>query len=342
MQKVNLEQVLELLINEEHEEASNLLHTWFVGKSKEIHESLMQEDDDILEDERLQDIQDDKDEIESEEYFGEDDLGDEDSDVIDGEEEVAGDEVEGDIDGEEAADDIAAELGADDEAGEEAVEDKVEDLEAQLADLKAEFEKLMGGEEEAAGEFGDDEAGDEFGGDEVVADLDEPAEESFAFESEEVSEDEEAVEESEEVSEDEEVVSEDEDFDDLTESFELEAVADPNLSGDKEVGDDGDKIAVNDVSPIPQKKGADRVGGKPVEIKAKEHKGYEREASPEVKSKPLLKNQVKNAKADLTSVSKEGDKSAVLNKKDGFGSDSPKSPIGAGAADLRGSDFKRK
>jgi hypothetical protein len=337
MNKVDLNQVLDLLINEEREEASKLLHNWFVNVSKDIHESLMQEDDEVLEDERLQDIEDDKSDIESEEYFGEGDLDDE---SAEGGEEDADAEVgaEGDADADAEG---GAEFGAP-EAEEVPVEDRVEDLEATLAALKAQFAELMGGEAPAdAGMDGAAEApADEFGA-EV------PAEEGMAFESEE-SEDEDKLEESDKdededkLEEGEETVFEDDDFVDLEESFELEPVADPKLNGGKEIGSDGKAVSVNDKSPIPQKKGPDRVGGKPVEIKAKEHKGYERETAPGVKTQGLLKNQVKNAKADLTGVSKEGDKSAMLNKKDGFGSDSPKSPIGAGAADLRGSDLKRK
>lgn len=336
MAKVDLNQVLDLLINEEREEASKLLHNWFVEVSKGIHESLMQEDDEVLEDERLQDIEDDKNDIESEEYFGEGDLDDDSAEG--GEEDADADAEVGAEGGEEPS--FGGE-GAP-EAEEVPVEDRVEDLEATLAALKAQFAELMGGTEPADAP----EMGAEL--DAPVGDEQFPAEESFAFESEE-SEDEDKLEEGEKSEDDEdkldegeETVFEDDDFVDLEESFELEPVADPKLNGGKEIGSDGASVSVNDKSPIPQKKGPDRVGGKPVEIKAKEHKGYERETAPSVKSQGLLKNQVKNAKADLTSVSKEGDKSAMLNKKDGFGSDSPKSPIGAGAADLRGSDLKRK
>lgn len=310
MQKVDLTKVLELVINEEQETASTLLHQWFVEKSKSIHESLMQEEDEVLEN---SDLENDQDEIEKEEHFGEGDLSEGDAD--------GGEDENGDKAGAEAAaDDLEGTLGA--EGGEQApeelpVEDRVEDLEAQLASLKAEFEKVMGLEEP--------EHGQDINGDGEIADA-APVEVG-------------AIEGEPEV---EESVFEDDAFVDLDESFQLEPVKDPGLNGGKEIGDDGAKVSLNDKSPIPQKKGPDRVGGKPVEIKAEEHKGYARETAPEVKSKPLLKNQVKNAKSDLTSVSKEGDKSAMLNKKDGFGSDSPKSPIGAGATDLRGNDMKRK
>ncbi len=330
MQKVELSKVLDLLIAEDREEASKLLHEWFVGKSKSILEELMQEDDDALDG-----IEADKEEIESEEYYSDADLteegdeeGEEAADVAD----EVGAEADADFGGDEieaAGDDLGAELGAEAEVP---VEDKVEDLEAQLASLKAEFDKLMGGEE-AGDEFGAEEvAGDEFAGDDFGGEVE--GDDEFAAESVLESEegDEEALDESEEL-------EEDDDFQDLEESFELEKVKDPDMSEGSEAGD-GKKQAVTKDSPIPQRKTEDRVGGAVVEIKGKTHKGYAREASPSVNSKPILKNQVSNAKADLVAVSPEGDKSALINK--GPAPDKGKSPIGGGAVDLRGNDMKRK
>ncbi|MNK44126.1 hypothetical protein D3C87_628490 [compost metagenome] len=331
MQKVELSKVLDLLIAEDREEAGKLLHEWFVGKSKSILEELMQEDDGALDE-----IEDAKEEIASEEYYGDVDLDEAGDDEVDGGEEVVDGEVEGDLEGagdeiEAAADDLGAELGA--EEVEVPVEDKVEDLEAQLASLKAEFDKLMGGDVDAGMDAGI-EGDDEFVGDEV-ADVDVVGDDEFAaegvFESDEDDSDDEKLEESEEEL--------DEDFQDLEESFELEKVADPKLRGEGEIGDGG-SIAVSKDSPIPQRKTGDRVGGAVVEIKGKTHKGYAREASPGVNAKPILKNQVSNAKQDLTPVTPEGDKSALINK--GPKEDKGKSPIGGGAVDLRGDDMKRK
>lgn len=312
MQKVDLNKVLEMLINEEQDQATGLLHQWFVEKSKSVHETLMQDDDAVLEDNVSQEIEDDKDEIETQEHYGE------------SEEEEVSDEVGVEM----PADDLDAPMDAEVEM---APEDKVEDLEARLEFLKAEFAKITGALDtdqplDTAGDAGEiemdapgDDAMDLEGGDDQFAPAEEPKEESLAFEAEEVDE-----------------------FADLEESFKLEPVKDPALNGGKEIGAAGATLSVNNKSPIPQKKGEARVGGAAVEIKAQEHKGYAREAAPEVKARPLLKNQVKKAADDQEAVSKEGDKSAKLNSKDGFGSDSPKSPIGAGAADLRGSDLKRK
>jgi hypothetical protein len=304
MQKVDLNKVLEMLINEEHEEATGLLHEWFVEKSKAVHESLMQEDDELS-----QDIEDDQEAIKSEEFYseaeGDDEAGEEEAGEEEGEEALDG-EVEGD----------SEEAPFDGEAAEEPIEDRVEDLEAIMADLKAKYDALVGVEEP---EHGMDLDGDGEIAAEPVDDMDldmdgEVAvgdeletEESFAFES-----------------------KDDEEFSDLEESWNLETVKDPNLSGGKEIGADGSSVSVNDKSPLPNHKPSDRLAGEPVEIDAEEHHGFDLEASPEVKSKPLLKNQVKKATDGRTKVSKEGDKSAMLNKKDGFGSDSPKSPVASG------------
>jgi len=315
MKTVDLNKVLEMLINEEHDEATGLLHEWFVERSKAVHEELMAEDNTLS-----QDIEDDQEAIESEEFYNE---ADEDADA-EGEEELDGD-LDADVDADVAADvdgDIDAEVPADAPA-EETIGDTIEDLEAVMARLKAEFAEITGDVDAGVDA---DMAGDDMDADMEpvdMADLD-GGDDEFAPAGEE------------------EVTESEDDFADLEESWVLEPVKDPNLNGGKEIGAAGAKVSVNDKSPLPEHDADARVGGKAVEIKSDHHEGHEREAAPEVKARPLLKNQVKKATDGRTKVSKEGDKSATLNSKAGFGSDSPKSPIGAGAADLRGSDFKRK
>jgi len=319
MKTVDLNKVLEMLVNEEQTEAAGLLHEWFVERSKQIHEELMTEDNTLS-----QDIEDDQEAIQSEEFYSEAEGDDADADAV-------GDEADADLEvgGEELPADMDADMvGGEELPAEETIGDTIEDLEAVMARLKAEFAEITGADV-AVDDMGPDmdadvgEPVDMDGGEDVVAD------ESMTFESEEADEDAEEVTESED------------DFADLDESWVLEPVKDPNLNGGKEIGADGAKVSVNDKSPLPEHDADQRVGGKAVEIKSDHHEGHEREASPEVKARPLLKNQVKKATDGRTKVSKEGDKSATLNSKAGFGSDSPKSPIGQ-ATDLRGSDFKRK
>jgi len=145
------EQLIEYIINEDEAKAKELFHTIVVEKSRDIYESLM--DDQELDEmggnqvERFaKEVTDDEEGMqEGEEEF--DSEEDEDGEEFDGEE--AGDEFGGD------------EFGGAPE-GEGSVEDRVMDLEDALDELKAEFDALMsGGEEE---EFGGEESGDEFGG----------------------------------------------------------------------------------------------------------------------------------------------------------------------------------
>lgn len=320
MKTVDLNKVLEMLVNEEQNEAAGLLHEWFVERSKQIHEELMSEDNTLS-----QDIEDDQEAIQAEEFYSE----------AEGDEEVADDDAGEELDGD--ADVGGEELPMDDMAGgeelpaEETIGDTIESLEATIARLKAEFAEITGADQ-AGDEMGPEDAGiaDETGMDDMGGE--ELADESLTFESADADTDED---------EDSEEVSESEDFDDLEESWNLEPVKDPNLQGGKEIGADGAKVHLNDKSPLPEHDADQRVGGKAVEIKSDHHEGHEREAAPEVKARPLLKNQVKKSTDGRPKISKEGDKSAMLNSKAGFGSDSPKSPIGQ-ATDLRGSDFKRK
>ena len=162
MDNKKYEQLINLVINENTEEARELFHDIVVEKSREIFESIMAE--------------------EMEEDMTEDDMGGQVGDLLDeinAEEEGVTEEEEDDLDfgGEE---DI--EFGADedfgDEEGEE-VEDAVIRIEDKLDQLMAEFEEIMGGGEE---DFGDEEEVD-FSGEEDFGD--EEGEEDFGDEDEE-------------------------------------------------------------------------------------------------------------------------------------------------------------
>lgn len=165
MSNKTLEQVLEHLLNKEEDKASDMLHQFFVEKGRSIYEELMKADEAV--------------ETEVEEAIGGAQDTDLENEIIADQTEVEEEEMfsEGDDDmpEDEAQDDLEAEMGADDEegadepAGEEApagVEDAFMDVEDALAALKAEFEKIVGGEDSA-----------EEPADEMPAE--EPAEESF-------------------------------------------------------------------------------------------------------------------------------------------------------------------
>lgn len=164
-QQRKLEQVLDLLLSEDSDQAAELLHQIIVEKARTIYESIVDEEDDSEDKEDLD---------ESDEVGGapSEDFTDEissDKEEIDSDEEQDGEASdEDDSEDDDSEDD---EFGGEDEFGSEdegSTEDRVEDLESQLAELRAEFDALMGEEmqepehADLADEFGDEE--DEFGG----------------------------------------------------------------------------------------------------------------------------------------------------------------------------------
>lgn len=146
MSKTILEQALDHLLNKEEDQASALLHDYYVGIGRKVYEDIMA-DDVAFEDEDTTDLEGAIDEVES-------DLTEE------GDDELAPEMA----DDEEAAADLGAELGA--EEGAEAVDadaadvaDAMMDVESALAKLKAEFEEMVSG------------AGDEMGAEEEMGDM---------------------------------------------------------------------------------------------------------------------------------------------------------------------------
>jgi len=196
------EKMLELLVNEDKAAAEELFHEIVVEKSRDIYESLLEDEAEVDEadDEAVDESDEDLDEADDEEV----DESDEDLDEnfsLDTFEVEADDDMGGD-----PTDDMMADLGMDDEGGEgdddmgdaeddADVEDRVEDLEDALDDLKAEFEKMMAGDDD--GEDDGEEADDDAEGDMDMDAEEEPEEEAMAFEAadEEVEESDEEVEE---------------------------------------------------------------------------------------------------------------------------------------------------
>ena len=199
------EEMLERLVNEDKEGAEALFHEIVVEKSRDIYESLLEDEEveettdeevDEAADEEVDESEEDLDEATDEEV---DEATDEevdeaaDEDLDEADEEVdenffdmaEGDPVDdmmGDIeDPDMGGDDMEPEMGDDDmgmgdEEGD--VEDRVADLEDELEALKAEFEAMMG----------DEEPGDEEPADDMPMDMDseegddEAEEEAVAFE----------------------------------------------------------------------------------------------------------------------------------------------------------------
>ena len=193
--------MLERLINEDKAGAEELFHEIVVEKSREIYENLLEDD---LEDKDVDEASDEEvDESDDEEV---DEASDEEVDESDDEdtkvdEDFNLDEFEVEADpmaamGGDPADNMmgdvevdGGDMGMDDMGGDEEggnMEDRVVDLEDALDELKAEFEKMMSGEE---GEEGSDDMDmDDMGGDEEGSDDEEGEEsddeekESYAFE----------------------------------------------------------------------------------------------------------------------------------------------------------------
>jgi hypothetical protein len=169
-QQQKLEKVLDLLLSEDQDQAAELLHQIIVEKARTIYESIVDEEE--------VDADTDKEELdEADEVGGEPskDFTDEiasDKEEVDADEQNDGEAGADDEAGEGAADDEAGEGEADDAAGEGSTEDRLEDLESQLADLRAEFDALMGEEmqEPQHADLGAEMGmgGDDFGGDDVA------------------------------------------------------------------------------------------------------------------------------------------------------------------------------
>jgi hypothetical protein len=155
MDNRKFEQLIDLIINENEEQAKALFHDIVVEKSREIYESMMDEE-----------AEDDLEE-------GMDHMGGQVGgllDEIDMEEQGMNEE---DDEGDEFAD-IDVDASDDGEMPEGDLEDRVVELEDKLDELMAEFEELMADEEGEDHDFGGDEEGSEegnpFGGDDEGSD----------------------------------------------------------------------------------------------------------------------------------------------------------------------------
>ena len=135
MENKKFDKLIDLIINENEEQAKDLFHDIVVEKSREIYETIMAEEmmDDDLEEGFGGQVGDLADEINAEE-----------SGISEEEDEI-------DIDSEEIFDIDGSDES---EAGDE-VEDAVIRIEDKLDDLMAEFEEIMGKEDDLEDEMGD-------------------------------------------------------------------------------------------------------------------------------------------------------------------------------------------
>jgi hypothetical protein len=143
MDNKKFEKLIDLIINENEEQARALFHDIVVEKSRQIYENLMDEEMGdqsmgMLDELSAENQAEEQGAFESDEEFDDIEVGDDGM----GDEEV-------DLDSDEFGD----------EEGEEGLEDRVVDLEDKLDQLMAEFEEIMGQE----GEEGHEDMGDEEG-----------------------------------------------------------------------------------------------------------------------------------------------------------------------------------
>jgi len=176
------EQLIEYIINENEEKARELFHEIVVEKSREIYESIVDEED-LAE----TDMEKMVDEVATEEEAfaeAEDEEGG-DLDISDegSEDEMNADDMDMDMDMDAGEEDHHADVG-----GEEELEAKVMDLESELDELQAKFDELMGEQGEDEMEMGDESSEED---EESMMETEEVSEES-----EEVSEESEEIQES--------------------------------------------------------------------------------------------------------------------------------------------------
>jgi hypothetical protein len=156
MDNKKFEQLIDMIINENEEQARELFHEIVVEKSREIYESIMDEEM-MGEGGMVGQVGDLMDEINAEEAGG---MTEDDEEMDFGDEE-----------GEEVVDIEADDIGAGEEGAE--VEDAVIRIEDKLDQLMAEFEQIMGGgDDDMGGDDMGDMGADDMGGDDDMGDDD--------------------------------------------------------------------------------------------------------------------------------------------------------------------------
>jgi len=165
--RAQFEAMLEALINDDQQAAKEIFHNIVVGKSREIYESLLEDDfggEETPMEEEEEEESKPKAKDQGNPYGSDDDAEDDDAEDDDAEDDDAEDD--------DAEDDAEDDMSFGDDDGEEGgdIEDRVMDLEDALEDLKAEFEQLMADEEHEP-EHHDGIDDPSFGGDEMGGDL---------------------------------------------------------------------------------------------------------------------------------------------------------------------------
>lgn len=176
------EKLLDLLVNEEMDQANALFHEIVVEKSREIYENLIAEeaeDDDTMEEDSDQEDESVEEDTEEDESVEEGFMGQDDESVYEiggeGDEmppQDASDNMLGDV---TSDDDMGGDMGGDMDGSSEPatkadIQDIKMDIDQDFAEIKAAFQQMIDGtspdDEMGDDEFGDDEMGDDDFGDE--------------------------------------------------------------------------------------------------------------------------------------------------------------------------------
>jgi len=151
------EKLIEYIINDEDQKARELFHDIVVEKSRDIYESIIEQEENRVADDKVGQIVD---EISAEETMHEedDDSEPEEFSLDDAGSDYSDDEVSGDLPAKEPGMD---DMGGDDMGGEASHDETVMNIDAKLDELLAKFDEIMGGNDMG----GRDEAGNDIGND---------------------------------------------------------------------------------------------------------------------------------------------------------------------------------
>ena len=149
MDHKKFETLIDLIINENEEQARALFHDIVVEKSREIYEDIMNDEMDEGMGGQVGQMMDE----------------------ISAEEEGMTEEEDEEIDFDDEGDDDIVDIESDEEGSEEGVEDRLVSIEDKLDQLMAEFEEIMGnGDAEGMDDMGGEEGMDDMGGEEDMGD----------------------------------------------------------------------------------------------------------------------------------------------------------------------------
>jgi hypothetical protein len=160
------EKLIEYIVNDEQAKAKALFHEIVVEKSRDIYESMMDDEDQHMGGDKVEGMVDEITTDEEGMHEADDEMD------MSGDDEIGTDSDMGDDMG---SDDMDSGEGGD-------IEDRVMDLESALDELKAEFDALMS--DEAGDDMGgmDDMGGDDMGGDDMGMGMDDEENESMMYE----------------------------------------------------------------------------------------------------------------------------------------------------------------